>query len=549
MAVLSRTKSHEIFLGIDFGTTNSVVSVYLEDGAVTIPIDGNNIFPTAIMFEADLEEMGMLNPVFGVQAKEAETIYPESTVLDIKRHLGTNQKIKVTVESVDYFFTPVEITSQILSYLRVEAEKYLDEELGILCEAVGCVITVPANSTDKQKKMTKDAAILAGFSHSSIFLRLEPAAASITYALGETTSKNILVYDFGGGTFDACVINIEADGTEPQISILSTFGDNNLGGNDVDKLIMDIVYEQFKLQTNGEIDLFNEENLQSDVIRRNKVAIARLRKVSNQAKERLSLYNSTKITLAPFIQEPQIININIEVSREQFENHRRINKLDDTETQFERYRGKNLKDILNITLQCIDSCINVAGTSKIDEVFLVGGSSSISIITDLIKQKFNKIPFKSKISPALSISLGAASYADIITSDNTNGPKIKEKTIHPLGIEVSGRKFYEIVGSGIEIPQKGLTVESSTEFTTNHDDVTSIAIVVYEDTSPTEDKCVTREGMKRLAGTSLNGIPRAKRGEEKIKVSFTVSQDNILKVKAVSQSQGIETELYVDELY
>lgn len=548
MGTLSLEQHTELNLGIDFGTTNCVVSVFLKDGPMVIPIDGSNIVPTAIMFEADPEEEGKLSKVFGIQAKEAASIYPESTVLSIKRNLGTGQNLKIIVDEKEYLLTPEEITAEILANLREKSKEYMEYELGISCEFTGCVITVPANSTDKQKKMTKNAAILAGFNKYKIYLRLEPAAAAITYALGEVTSKNILVYDFGGGTFDACIINIEATETEPIISILSTYGDNDLGGNDIDKIIMDIVYEHFKELTENEINLFTEDEM-PHILRQKKMAINRLEQVCRQAKERLSSSKSTKITLAPFLQEPKIVNINIEITRETFENHKRVNLLGDDPQHFEKYKGKNLKQILETTLKCVDNCIATAGAINIDEILLVGGSSSITMVEEVIKNKFNKSPYRSKVSPALSISMGAASYANLLFTTTSTGPKVKEKTIHPLGLEIAGRRFFEIIGAGLEIPSQGLTIESKEEFTTNHDDVTSMAIVVYENTSPNGDIYTNSPSMKRLAGTTLEGIPKSPKGVEKVKVIFSVSQDNMLKVRAVSTSLGVSTELLVDELY
>ena len=211
MGTLGLDMERGLFLGIDFGTTNSVVSIYnFQEGvAQTIPIDGSNIFPTAIQFESDPEDEGKLTRIFGVQAKEAAIIYPLSTVLSIKRYLGSDQKITVTVDDKDYPFTPEQLAGEILAHLKQKADEYAQEELGITGEFSGCVITVPANSTDKQKKMTKDAAMLAGFDPENIYLRLEPAASAISYAVSETSDKKVLVYDFGGGTFDACVLQID----------------------------------------------------------------------------------------------------------------------------------------------------------------------------------------------------------------------------------------------------------------------------------------------------------------------------------------------------
>ncbi len=558
MGTLGLDLERGLFLGIDFGTTNSVVSIYnFKDGqAQTIPIDGSNIFPTAIQFETDPEDENKLSRVFGIQAKEAAVIYPQSTILSIKRLLGSDEDIVVGVDDKEYKFKPQQVAGEILSYLKQKADEYAQQELNLNGEFSGCVITVPANSTDKQKKMTKEAAVFAGFDEQNVYLRLEPAAAAISYAVNERKDKKVLVYDFGGGTFDACILEIKMDeNEEPNISILSTYGDNNLGGNDVDKLVADMIYEEFKNLTDEEIDLFDEDADDGVSKRQKKVALVRLNQVANQAKERLSAAKSTKVVLAPFIQEPKIVNLNMEITREAFMNHKRVNKLGDSDEVFEKFEGKTISDMIDITLSCIDKSLEAAGikAEDIDEVFLVGGSSSIPIISEKIRQKFGKDPFKSKISPALSISQGAAQYCNMIMTPTVKGPSIQEKTIHPLGLEIAGRRFMEIVSSGMDIPKDGLKIEAQEPLITNFDNVTSMAIVVYENTAPDgskEVKFVNAEGMKRLAGTSLRGIPQAERGKEKVKVIFNVGQDNMLKVTAQSMStDGVVTELSVDDLY
>lgn len=558
MGTLGLDLERGLFLGIDFGTTNSVVSIFdFKDGEVqTIPIDGSNIFPTAIQFETDIDDENKLSKIFGVQAKEAAMIYPQSTVLSIKRFLGTDENIVINVDDKEFTFKPEQIAGEIMGYLKRMADEYAREKLNISGEFSGCVITVPANSTDKQKKMTKEAAILAGFDENSVYLRLEPAAAAISYAVNERKDKKVLVYDFGGGTFDACILEIKLDeNEEPNISILSTYGNNDLGGNDVDKILIDIIYEEFKKLTDNEIDLF-DENIDDGVSKRQKkVALVRLAQMANQAKERLSQAKSTKIVLAPFIQEPKIVNINMEITREDFLNHKRINKLNDSDEIFEKFEGKSVVDLINETILCVDKSLETAKITAedIDEIFLVGGSSSMPIVSEKIKEKFNKDPFKSKISPALSISQGAAHYCNMIMMPTVKGPVVHEKTIHPLGLEIAGRRFMEIVKSGMDIPKENLVIEASEPLVTNFDNVSSMAIVVYENTIPDESKTntfVTNDGMKRLAGTSLRGIPQGAKGQEKVKVIFTITQDNMLKVTAKSMSDdGIVTELSVDELY
>lgn len=559
MGTLGLDLERGLFLGIDFGTTNSVVSIYnFKDGeAQTIPIDGSNIFPTAIQFETDPEDENKLSRIFGVQAKEAAIIYPQSTILSIKRWLGTDEQISINVDEKDYTFSPEQVAGEILGYLKQKADEYAQEELNITGEFSGCVITVPANSTDKQKKMTKEAAVLAGFDENNVYLRLEPAAAAISYAVNERKDKKVLVYDFGGGTFDACILEIKMDDNdEPNISILSTYGDNNLGGNDIDKVVIDMIYEEFKKLTNNEIDLYDLESDDGVSKRQKKVALVRLQQIANQAKERLSQSKSTKVTLAPFIQEPKIVNINMEISREDLLTHKRMNKLDDKDEVFQKFEGKTIIDMIDITLGCIDKSLELANLkeSDIDEIFLVGGSSSIPSISEKIKEKFNKEPFKSRISPALSISQGAAYYCNMIMMPTVKGPTVKEKTIHPLGLEIAGRRFMEIVKQGIDIPKEGLIIEAGEPLVTNFDNVTSMAIVVYENTIPLKadekTQFVNKDGMKRLAGTSLRGIPQGPKGQEKVKVIFNIGQDNMLNVTAQSMSvDGVVTQLSVDELY
>jgi len=558
VGILELGLEKRLYLGIDFGTTNSVVSVYNADTleVQTIPIDGSNIFPTAIQFEPDSEDENKLMRVFGVQAKEAAIIYPQSTVLSVKRLFGNKNKVDIAVEGKHFSFTPEQVAGEILSYMKQKTEEYIEDELGVFTEFGGCVITVPANSTDKQKKVTKKAAILAGFNEDEVYLRLEPAAASISYAIGEKSDKKVLIYDFGGGTFDACILEVRSskDG-EPNITILSTYGDNDLGGNDIDKIIMDMVYEQFKQITNNEIDLFDFEKDDGVSVRSKKIAIIRLLQASNQAKERLSKSKSTKIILAPFIQEPKIVNVNMEITCDDFYKHKRINKLDDSDKTFEKFKDKSVNDIIDITFKCMDSCMKAAGVTseQIDEIFLVGGSSSLTLIGEKVEKHFGKPPFRSKISPALSISQGAAYYCNMITSPSEKIMSINERTVHPLGLEISGRRFLEVVRRGMDIPPGGLTVEAGELLMTNLDNATSMAIVVYENAVAEEGilpAAVSEEGMKRLGGTSLRGIPKNQKGAERVKVIFNISQDNMLKVTASSTStEGAVTELSVDDMY
>jgi molecular chaperone DnaK len=554
MGTLKLEVEKGLYLGIDFGTTNSVVSIFQYDTneVHTLKIDGYTVFPTVVQFEMDDEKV--LKRVFGIEAKEAEIVYPESTVSSIKRFLESDEPISIQLEDRQYTFEVEAIVAEILAHLKEQADLYIREELGISGTFSGCVITVPANSTDKQKRKMKKAATIAGFVEDNIYLRLEPAAAAIFYATKVNEDKKVLVYDFGGGTFDACVLQISQGDDEPELKIVSTFGDNYLGGNDIDQLMLDLVYDNFVSQTKGAIDLFDFSKNDGLTPKEKKLAIVRLKQVANHAKEKLSIVNSTKITLAPFIQQPIPINIQIDVTRDQFYSYKRHYALDDKENHYVRLQGKSLHDLIEQTIFCVTKCIasgNLA-VHDIDEVFLVGGSSSIPKVREAITQLFGKEPFQAMISPALSISQGAAHYCNQIMLPNMKGPKIHEISIHSLGIEISGRRYLEIIKPGLTIPEEGLTIEARCTLETNFDDLTSLAISVYEDLEPDEavTKFVYDQGLKRLSGTTLRGIPERKKGEEKIKITFSLSRDNILTVYAISlDDEGISTTLKVDELY
>jgi len=554
MGFLSLEVEKGLYLGIDFGTTNSVVSIfhYDQNAVYTLKIDGYTVFPTVIQFE--LNEEHTLSRIFGIEAKEAEIIYPESTITSIKRRLESDEPIIIKLEELEYTFEAEAIVAEILSHLKQQADIYIREELGIAGTFSGCVITVPANSTDKQKRKMKKAACLAGFLEEHIYLRLEPAAAAITYAAGINENKKVLVYDFGGGTFDACVLQITKGEQEPELNIVSTFGDNFLGGNDIDQLMVDYIYDHFINITQGAIDLF-DYNKEDGMTRHEKqLALVRLKQVANHAKEKLSMVNSTKVTLAPFIQQPLPVNIQLDIQREIFYCHQRKHRLDDSEIHFNRLRDKSVNDLVLQTISCVKKCLETGTLSvgAIDEVFLVGGSSSIPKVSSMICDLFGKEPYQAMISPALSISQGAAYYCNQIMLPSLKGPKIHETSIHSLGIEIAGRRYFEIIKPGLIIPEEGLRLEARCTLETNFDDLTSMAIVVYEDLEPNENqtKYVYDQGLKRLSGTTLRQIPASKKGMEKIKVIFELSRDNILTVQAISLSnEGSMTTLKVDELY
>lgn len=555
MGSLSLEVEKGLYLGIDFGTTNSVVSIYHYDSDQihTLRIDGQYIFPTVVQFEAGESQEG-LRRIFGREAKEAAVIYPESTVISVKRLLDSDQMVEVILEDKRYSFEPVAIVAEILSHLKEQADLFIREELGIIGTFSGCVITVPANSTDKFKKRMKKAALIAGFIEDGVHLRLEPAAAALVYGVQAKHSGKVMVYDFGGGTFDACLLQITEGEAGKEIELLSTYGDNHLGGNDMDQILMDCFYEEFLRLTNHQIDLF-DESIEDGLSRREKkMAIGKLKNLALQTKEKLSTIQSTKAVLAPFIQLPYPVNLSVEIHRDDFYQYRRKHPMDDRAEVFEKLKDLSPRDLIERTLQCVKKCLEAAKIDKdqVDEVILVGGSSSMSEVKNQIRDFFGKEPYQNIVSPALSISQGAALYCKQIMLPGENTIFVHEQTVHSIGLEISGRRYFEVVKAGLAIPEEDLVIEAPYTLETTMDDISSLAIAVYEDFEPDEmkRKFVYEKGIKRLSGTTLRGIPPKSRGEEKIKVVFRVSRDNTLTVEAASiNTEGVSTILRVDELY
>lgn len=554
MATISLGNEKNLMLGIDFGTTNTVVSFYNDDTSCVeiIPIDGNSIFPTAVNFQSDEIDDSLLKFIFGKNAVDGAIIYPESTILSIKSMLSSDTNIVINVDGKEYFFTPVEVVSIILENIRNKANEYIQTELFIDGHFSKVVITVPAKSTDKHKKLTKEACVLAGFSENDIHIRLEPIAAAIIYAKTKVTRSSVLVYDFGGGTFDSCILDIDIDDKKPVVSIKSTSGDNNLGGNDIDKILLDIIYLEFLKLSDNKIDLFdNDESILS--ITQKKIAIARLMQTSTKTKERLSKSKSCKVRITPLIQDPFIINIDMVITEEDFLNHKRVNRLNDSDEVFSKFVSKSVMDIINLTLENVKESLNSANMnpSDIDEIFLVGGSCLMPIVSEKVTDFFDKSPFRGKLNPALSISEGASYYGKIIEDPDNSILKSIETTIHSLGIEISGRRYLEIIKPNTKIPENGLVVSAENILTTRDDNITKMVIVVYEYTKNSNKNVISvrENGMKRLCGTTLTGIPKNVKGAEKVSIIFTVSKDNILNVTAKSTNGDVSTNLVVDELY
>ncbi|MFZ9197327.1 MAG: Hsp70 family protein, partial [Bacilli bacterium] len=383
----------EIIIGIDLGTTNSVVSYVQADGKVkVIPNpEGKNTTPSAVAFKANGEE------IIGDAAKRQAVINPD-TVLSIKRLMGTDQK--VTIKALNKSFTPQEISAKILAYMK----KYAEDSLGQSIQKA--VITVPAYFNDAQRQATKDAGQIAGLEVVRIIN--EPTASALAYGLESKKSGKILVYDLGGGTFDVSILEI-GDGT---FEVISTAGDNRLGGDDWDLEVVKWIQEQIKAQFNVTLN--------------DKMALQRFKDAAEKAKIELSSMMETTISL-PFVGQNANGPINFEgkLSRAKFQ--------DMTKTLLKRTEEPIRKALADAKLTAND----------IDEVLMVGGSIRMPAVQDLVKKMLNK-NLNFSVNPDEAVSVGAAIQGAVISGD-VKDVVLLDVTPLTLGIETMGEVMTPLI--------------------------------------------------------------------------------------------------------
>ena len=468
-------------IGIDLGTTNSVVAV-MEGGEPEIiaNAEGDRLTPSVVAFSKNGERL------VGQVAKRQAITNPERTIASIKRHMGTGYTAKIDNKE----YTPQEISAYILQKLKTDAEAYLGEKV------TQAVITVPAYFTDAQRQATKDAGRIAGLE----VLRIinEPTAAALAYGIDKGEDHTILVFDLGGGTFDVSILEL-GDGV---FEVKATSGNNRLGGDDFDQQVIDYLAAEFK-------------RLEGVDLRKDRMALQRLKEAAEKAKIELSNVMTTNINL-PFItataEGPKHLDMTL------------------TRAKFEELTAELVESTMGPTRRALSD----AGLKpeNIDRVILVGGSTRIPAVQDGIRKLLGKEPHKG-VNPDEVVALGAAIQAGVLAGDVKN-VLLLDVTPLTLGIETLGGVFTKTIERNTTIPTSKKQI-----FSTAADSQTSVEIHVLQGERPMAGD------NKTLGRFILDGIPPAPRGIPQIEVSFDIDANGIVNVSAKDLSTGKEQKITI----
>jgi molecular chaperone DnaK len=467
-------------IGIDLGTTNSCVSVLEGGEPKVIPNpEGNRTTPSVVAFKNGERQIG--------EVAKRQAVTNPNTIMSIKRHMGTDYKVEAEGKN----YTPQEMSAIILQYLKSYAEDYLGEPV------TKAVITVPAYFNDAERQATKDAGRIAGLEVERIIN--EPTAAALAFGLDKTDQdQTVLVYDLGGGTFDVSILEL-GDGV---FEVKSTAGDNRLGGDDFDQVIIDYLVEQFK-KDNG-IDLSQD-----------KMALQRLKDAAEKAKKDLSGVTSTQISL-PFITAGAAGPLHLEVTM--------------TRAKFDELSAHLVERTMGPTRQALSDA--GLSPSQLDKVILVGGSTRIPSVQEAIKKATGQEPHRG-VNPDEVVAMGAAIQGGVITGD-VKDVVLLDVTPLSLGIETMGGVFTKLIDRNTTIP-----TSKSQVFSTAADNQTAVDIHVLQGERPMANL------NKTLGRFQLSDIPPAPRGIPQVEVTFDIDKNGIVNVRAKDLGTNKEQQITI----
>lgn len=481
-------------MGIDLGTTNSVVAVFEKNGPMIVPNSlGERLTPSVVGFSKSGEIL------VGKKAKRGAVMNVGRTVFSIKRHMGTQYRVNIEGKS----FTPQEISAMILQKIKTDTEDYFGEEVN------QAVVTVPAYFTDAQRQATKDAGEIAGLKVRRIID--EPTAAALAYGLDKNQDQVLLVYDFGGGTFDVSIIEVVSG----VFQVLAIQGNTHLGGDDIDKRIVDFLLQEFN-QVHG-IDLSDDP-----------IAMQRLKESSEEAKIELSELKETHVLIeAITMTEKGPLTLDTTLTRQKFE--------------------ELVGDIIEMTTEPMLQAIQDANLTadKIDTVLLVGGTTRIPAVQKLVKEKLNKTPHRD-ISPEEVVAMGAAVQSLVLaplggdiedtlaTRYGREKPVIIHMTPFSLGVGLQNDQFGVIIERNSTYP-----TEAKDIFTTTRDFQEAISFPIYEG----EENVASENTF--LDMLRIEGITPAPRGVPRIEVTFKLTPDRILEARAEDLATGVEKKITI----
>ncbi len=475
-------------IGIDLGTTNSVVAAYVNGKIRVLQEDGEAILPSVVGLTLD----GKL--VVGQTAKNQLAAFPERTIMSVKRRMGEAVQLKLA----DQTFSPQEISAIILRRLRQRAEQILETEV------TRAVITVPAFFDEDQRQATREAGVLAGLKVERIIN--EPTAASLVYHAGTGERRQVIVYDLGGGTFDVSIVRIEGG----VIEVLSSKGDTKLGGDDFDELLSKHVSDMF-FDQHG-IDLLSQSNTHW-----------RLKQACERAKCELSTMSSVRIT-EEFIAEVngQPVSLDVEVTRSEYENL--------------------IFGLVQRTIECVDLAIRDAGltTMQLDELILVGGSTRTPLVQRRLREEFKREPLWS-VNPDLAVALGAATQG-AMQAGNAIGPVLIDIATHTLGVDALNPS--SILPQAIYVPiihrNSPLPAKYEEVFETISLDQRTVVINVFQGESSELSQ------NRKIGSFKLDGLNQGANADGEILVRFELTLDGVLRVEGIERQSKIATQIKID---